>query len=84
MATHGDAPLSPETKARLVKQRALDLGFARAGITDLSPAPQIGLWTFGERPTKRVDVTPNPSSVLEAMKKLGYEEPAHPGAAAAS
>ncbi len=39
MATQGDAPLSPEARAHLVKQRALALGFARAGITHLAPAP---------------------------------------------
>ena len=41
-----------------------------ARMADMSPAPQIGLWSFGERPTKRVDVTPNPSAVLEGIKKL--------------
>jgi hypothetical protein len=41
-----------------------------ARMADLSPAPQIGLWSFGERPTKRVDVTPNPSAVLDGIKKL--------------
>jgi epoxyqueuosine reductase len=39
MAAPGHAPLSPEARARLVKQRALALGFTRAGITDLAPAP---------------------------------------------
>ena len=41
-----------------------------ARMADMSPAPQIGLWSFGERPTKRVDVTPNPSAVLEGIKRL--------------
>ena len=41
-----------------------------AAMADLSPAPQIGLWSFGERPTKRVDVTPNPGAVLEGIKKV--------------
>ena len=39
MATPGHAPLSPEARAGLVKQRALELGFAAAGITDLTPVP---------------------------------------------
>jgi hypothetical protein len=41
-----------------------------ARMADMSPAPQIGLWSFGERPTKRVDVAPNPSAVLDGIKKL--------------
>jgi hypothetical protein len=41
-----------------------------ARMADMSPAPQIGLWSYGERPTKRVDVTPNPSAVLDGIKKL--------------
>lgn len=39
MASSSDAPLSPERRAQLVKARALALGFARAGITDLAPTP---------------------------------------------
>jgi epoxyqueuosine reductase len=39
MATPGHAPLSPAARARLVKQRARELGFAAAGITDLAPVP---------------------------------------------
>jgi len=41
-----------------------------ARMADLSPAPQIGLWSFGERPTKRVDVAPDAAAVLEGIKKL--------------
>lgn len=39
MATQDHAPLTPAARAGLVKQRALALGFARAGITDLAPVP---------------------------------------------
>jgi len=39
-------------------------------MAELSPSPQIGLWTFGERPTKRADVSPNPEPPLAAAKKL--------------
>ncbi len=39
MAAPRDAPLSPERRAQLVKEQALQLGFARAGITDLAPVP---------------------------------------------
>lgn len=39
MAAEGHASLSPVERARLVKQRALGLGFAKAGITDLAPVP---------------------------------------------
>lgn len=41
-----------------------------AALAAMSPEPQIGLWSFGERPTKRVDVTPNPASVIDGIKKL--------------
>ena len=41
-----------------------------ARMAELSPPPQIGLWSFGERPTKRVDVAPSPSAVLDGIKKL--------------
>jgi len=41
-----------------------------ARLADMSPSPQIGLWSTGERPTKRVDVTPNVSAVLDGIKKL--------------
>ncbi len=37
MAASGHAPLSPERRAQRVKERALALGFARAGIADLAP-----------------------------------------------
>ena len=33
----GDAPRTPAWRAQLIKQRALALGFARAGIADLTP-----------------------------------------------
>lgn len=39
MAAPRDAPLSPERRAQLIKEHALQLGFARAGITDLAPVP---------------------------------------------
>lgn len=39
MAAPRDASLSPERRARLIKARALELGFANAGITDLAPVP---------------------------------------------
>lgn len=34
-----------------------------------TPAPQQMLMTFGERPTKRVDFTPNPEPLLDAAKR---------------
>ncbi len=39
MAAPGHAPLSPERRAQLIKEQALALGFARAGIADLAPVP---------------------------------------------
>lgn len=39
MAAHRHASLSPAVRAHLVKEQALALGFARAGITDLAPVP---------------------------------------------
>lgn len=39
MAAPRDAPLSPARRAQLIKTRALALGFARTGITDLGPVP---------------------------------------------
>ncbi len=39
MAAAGHAPLSPESRAQLIKEHALALGFARAGIADLTPVP---------------------------------------------
>ena len=37
MAPQGDAPLTPAERAQRIKARAAALGFARAGIADLSP-----------------------------------------------
>jgi hypothetical protein len=39
-------------------------------LAELSPAPHIGFWTFGERPTKRADVSPNPEQAMTAVKRL--------------
>lgn len=39
MAASGHAPLSPERRAQLIKERALALGFARASVADLAPVP---------------------------------------------
>ena len=39
-------------------------------MAELSPAPQIGLWTFGERPTKRAELSPNPEQALAAVKRV--------------
>ena len=39
-------------------------------IAALTPAPQQALMTFGERPTRRVDFTPNPEALLDAAKRL--------------
>jgi hypothetical protein len=39
-------------------------------LAELSPAPNIGFWTFGERPTKRADVSPNPEQAMAAAKRL--------------
>lgn len=36
----------------------------------LEPAPQMALMTFGERPTRRVDFTPNPEPLLAATNRL--------------
>jgi hypothetical protein len=36
----------------------------------LSPAPQLALYTFGERPTRRVEFTPNPEPILDAVKRI--------------
>lgn len=47
MAASRHASLSPAARAQLVKQRALALGFARAGITDLAPVlhrPALVRW----------------------------------------
>lgn len=39
MATAAPGALTPERRAALLKQRALELGFDAAGVTDLSPTP---------------------------------------------
>jgi epoxyqueuosine reductase len=39
MAPQGNAPLIPTRRAALIKQHAIALGFARAGVTDLTPMP---------------------------------------------
>jgi epoxyqueuosine reductase len=39
MAPPGNAPLTPARRAHLIKERAEMLGFARAGVADLSPSP---------------------------------------------
>ena len=36
----------------------------------LTPGPQMALYTFGERPTRRVDFTPNPDQILDTVKRL--------------
>lgn len=41
-----------------------------AKMAELSPAPQQALMTFGERPTRRVDFTPNPEAILAASKRF--------------
>src|SRR6185503_3134377 len=41
-----------------------------ARIGALTPAPQQALMSFGERPTRRVDFTPNPEALLDATKRL--------------
>ena len=41
-----------------------------ARLSAMEPSPQIGLWSTGDRPTKRVDVTPNVSAVLDGVKRL--------------
>ncbi len=41
-----------------------------ARIAALSPSPQQALMTFGERPTRRVDFTPNPEPLLDASKRF--------------
>ena len=35
-----------------------------------TPAPHQALMTFGERPTRRVDFTPNPEALLDAARRL--------------
>lgn len=39
-------------------------------MSALSPAPPQAFWTFGERPTRRVDFTPNAAAVLEAAGRV--------------
>ena len=41
-----------------------------ARLAAMEPTPHIGLWSTGDRPTKRVDVTPNVSAVLDGIKRL--------------
>ena len=36
----------------------------------LTPSPQQMLMTFGERPARRVDFTPNPEQLLESSKRI--------------
>lgn len=33
-------------------------------------APQVGLWTFGERPTRRADFSPNSAQVERAIERI--------------
>jgi hypothetical protein len=51
--------------------------FLRAGLGGfiktvgaLAPTPQFSLWTFGERPTRRVDFSPAPGAALDASSKI--------------
>lgn len=51
--------------------------FLRPALTEFvrtleaaTPAPQIALWTFGERPTRRAAFTPNAGSVLEEIQRI--------------
>ena len=46
------------------------MGTFVATVAALSPAPQIALYTFGERPVRRVDFTPNPQPVLESARRI--------------
>ena len=39
-------------------------------LEQASPVPQVALWTFGERPTRRVTFTPNAGSVLEEIQRI--------------
>lgn len=39
-------------------------------MSALTPAPQQALMTFGERPMRRVDFTPNPEALLESTKRI--------------
>lgn len=39
-------------------------------LAELDPSPHIGVWTFGERPTKRADLNPNPEQPMAAVKRL--------------
>ena len=39
-------------------------------IAALTPAPQQAFMTFGERPNRRVDFTPNPETLLEASRRI--------------
>jgi hypothetical protein len=41
-----------------------------AKIAALNPAPQQSLMTFGERPMKQVDFTPNPERLLEVARRI--------------
>jgi len=51
--------------------------FLRSGVTTLikkmaamQPAPQFGLMTFGDRPTKRAELSPAAGPALDAAEKL--------------
>ena len=41
-----------------------------AKMAALSPAPQQALMTFGERPSRRADFSPNPEALLDAAKRI--------------
>ena len=51
--------------------------FLRAGLAAFikkvgaaQPTPQLGLWTFGDRPTKRADFSPTPAAAEQAAAKI--------------
>ena len=46
------------------------LAAAITKIASLSPGPQLALYTSGERPTRRVDFTPNPDQLQDAAKRM--------------
>lgn len=49
--------------------RSAMTGFISA-LAAATPSPQFALMTFGERPTRRVDFTPNPDAASDWVKRL--------------
>jgi hypothetical protein len=39
-------------------------------VAAADPAPHVALWTFGERPTRRVNFTPNPAAIEQEIPRI--------------